>query len=67
MQRCVYDRKKNASLKPVENLFGQVTQPSGQLLLEQHMARLRSSGCKNRSVRTLHTEKQKTKEKFTEF
>jgi hypothetical protein len=31
------------------------------------MARLRLSGRKNRSVWTLHTEKQKTEEKFTEF
>jgi len=36
-------------------------------LLEKRMARLRSSGCKNRFVHMLHTEKQKIEETFTEF
>jgi hypothetical protein len=64
MQRCVYGRKRDASLKPVEILSGYVTQPSGRLLLEQRMARLRWSGHKNRSVRTLHTWKSETWGKF---
>jgi hypothetical protein len=36
-------------------------------LLEQRMARLRSSGHKNRSVQTLHIEKHKPEEKFVDL
>jgi hypothetical protein len=50
-------KKRDASLKLVEILSGYGTQPSGRLLLEQRMARLRSFGHKNRSVWTLHTER----------
>jgi hypothetical protein len=56
MQRYVYSREREASLKPIEILSGHVTKPSGWQLLGQHMARLVSSGRKNRSVWMLHTE-----------
>lgn len=49
MQKCVCGRERHASLKLVEI-------SSGRLLLDQHTARPRPSRCKNRSVRTLHTE-----------
>jgi hypothetical protein len=62
MQRCVYDRERDASLKPVEILSGHVTKPSERLLLGQRTTRLRFSGRKNRSIRTLHIENLKLEE-----
>jgi hypothetical protein len=56
MQRCVYGRERETSLKPIEILSGRVTYLSGWQLLGQHMARLLSSGRKNRSVQMLHIE-----------
>jgi len=56
MQICVYGRERDSSLKPVEISSGHVTKLSKRLLLGQCMARLRSCGRKNRSVRTLHSE-----------
>jgi hypothetical protein len=48
--------EKETSLKPIEIMSGCVTYPSERLLLGQRRARLCSSGRKNRSVLTLHTE-----------
>jgi hypothetical protein len=62
MQRCVYGRDRDASLKPLKIPSGHVTKPPEQLLLGQRMARLCSSGRKNRSVQTLHTENLKLEE-----
>jgi hypothetical protein len=62
MQRYVYGRERDASLKPVEIMSGHATKPSERLLLGQRMARLRLSEHKNRSVRTLHTENLKLEE-----
>jgi len=58
----MYGRERDASLKPVEIPSRHVTKPSERLLLGQRMGRLRSSGRKNRSVRTLHTENLKLEE-----
>jgi hypothetical protein len=52
----VYGRERDASLKAVQILSRHVMKSSRRLLLEQHTARLRSSGHKNRSVKMLHTE-----------
>jgi hypothetical protein len=46
MQRCVYGRERDASVKPVEILSGCVTKPSEWQLLGQHMVRMRLSGRK---------------------
>jgi hypothetical protein len=58
----MYGRERDASLKPVEIPSGQVTKPSERLLLGQRMARVCSSGRKNRSIQTLHTENLKLEE-----
>jgi hypothetical protein len=59
MQRCVYGKEREASLKPIETL-------TDVQLLGQHMARLLLSGRKNKSVQTLHIENLKLEDNLQE-